>query len=548
MYKREVIKLYPEQGRKIIDLIEKDITQSFQYKQASHCINFKVFSKASEYSKMKLFQQINIGFISPDHEFKTKLIQLVYEQLSSVFSFTEEPMKVHDFVKLASWQKPIALMPIGNINTINAICSMASYYGISLEILRSSELPGNGDTTQGSGENAELKQQVQSQLNDYTHQADGEAYMIDASQYKRDSYVGVNQDDLIQSSIYLPKANAEMLQSKEKMRADEKAILGAYQGQDPIEVIQRCATQGTWVFISCLRFPNYWHKMVSILSKLREENKISNTFRLFIDLQGYIQNEIPDSFLFDHAISFYLTEKNNSAQLDQVQDIWSSLLNPRVLSEMTDYKALFAEDIKQILTVAVAEEMSNAMRSLQSGLRQSSIFSGRMSVAGANKGAPNIKDQQEQHIKDSKQRELYGQYMMHMQPLAEQQAKKFNQDIKDQDQFLAEIGHVSNSSQTNPLNIHELIKQKLSEGPIAGVSEMTVVTPNQKAGAVDDAVPNQMSPSGKIESSLEKNNLVISVNKPEDEEAKLDADEMRIDAEDSQSEEKEADEEVEQKS
>ncbi len=104
-------------------------------------MNFKIFSKASEFSKLKLFEQINIGFICPDHEFKTKLIQLVYEQLSSVFSFSEVPMKLHEFVKVASWSQPIALMPTPSINTINSICSVATYYGASLEILRSSELP-----------------------------------------------------------------------------------------------------------------------------------------------------------------------------------------------------------------------------------------------------------------------------------------------------------------------------------------------------------------------------------------------------------------------
>lgn len=63
----------------MIDIIEKDINQSFLYKQANHTLNFKVFSKGSEFSKLKLLQQINIGFICPDHEFKTKLTQLVYE-------------------------------------------------------------------------------------------------------------------------------------------------------------------------------------------------------------------------------------------------------------------------------------------------------------------------------------------------------------------------------------------------------------------------------------------------------------------------------------
>lgn len=54
-FKRELIKLYPEQGRKIIDIIEKDINQSFLYKQANHTLNFKIFSKGSEFSKLKIF-------------------------------------------------------------------------------------------------------------------------------------------------------------------------------------------------------------------------------------------------------------------------------------------------------------------------------------------------------------------------------------------------------------------------------------------------------------------------------------------------------------
>jgi hypothetical protein len=102
-FKRELIKIYPENGRKIIDFLEKELTQTFQYKQANYVLNFKLFSKGSEYSKLKLFQQINIGFMCPDHEFKSKLIKLVFEQLSSVFVFSEQHMKLHDFVRAASW-------------------------------------------------------------------------------------------------------------------------------------------------------------------------------------------------------------------------------------------------------------------------------------------------------------------------------------------------------------------------------------------------------------------------------------------------------------
>jgi len=154
-FKRELIRIYPEQGRKIIDFLEKELTQSFSYKQANYVLNFKLFGKGSEFSNLKLFQQINVGFVCPDHELKSKLIQLVYEQLSSVFNFTEKPMKLYEFVRAASWSQPIALLPAPMTNSISTICSIASYYGVNLEIMRSSEQP-RADTGSES-ENRDLK-------------------------------------------------------------------------------------------------------------------------------------------------------------------------------------------------------------------------------------------------------------------------------------------------------------------------------------------------------------------------------------------------------
>lgn len=75
---------------------------------------------------------------------------------------------------MASWTEPIALIPTSSMNTINSVCSVASYYGVSLEVLRSSELSQveSGDSAKiHSNENVELKQLVQGQLFDYTHQA-----------------------------------------------------------------------------------------------------------------------------------------------------------------------------------------------------------------------------------------------------------------------------------------------------------------------------------------------------------------------------------------
>jgi hypothetical protein len=117
--------------------------------------------------------------------------------------------------------------------------------------------------------------------------------------------------------------------------------------------------------------------MVSLLRNLHAQNKIKSSFRIFVDLQGFSQNEIPDSFLFDNSISFFMTEKNNSEVLDQHQDIWSSLLNPKVLSELTDYKHLFADDVKKMISQAVVEEMQNALvkSSMQGGLGALSVMS-----------------------------------------------------------------------------------------------------------------------------------------------------------------------------
>lgn len=54
-YKRELIKIYPEQGRKIIEYIEKEIRQTFPFKEASRILNFRIFAAGSEYSNLKLF-------------------------------------------------------------------------------------------------------------------------------------------------------------------------------------------------------------------------------------------------------------------------------------------------------------------------------------------------------------------------------------------------------------------------------------------------------------------------------------------------------------
>ena len=56
--------------------------------------------------------------------------------MTTIFDFTEELTKLHNFIKTASWSLPVALFTQNSINIVNTVCSIASYYGVGLEVLR----------------------------------------------------------------------------------------------------------------------------------------------------------------------------------------------------------------------------------------------------------------------------------------------------------------------------------------------------------------------------------------------------------------------------
>ena len=41
--------------------------------------------------------------------------------------------------------------------------------------------------------------------------------------------------------------------------------------------------------------------------------------------------EIPEAFLFDHCVKFYLTEKNNE-DMEGFNDVWANILNDDLLN------------------------------------------------------------------------------------------------------------------------------------------------------------------------------------------------------------------------
>jgi hypothetical protein len=89
-----------------------------------------------QWNNLPLIKKLNIGFLCPDDEWRSKLCQFVYEELTTIFDFNEDLAKLHSFIKAASWNLPIALLTQNSINIVNTVCSIASYYGVGLEVLR----------------------------------------------------------------------------------------------------------------------------------------------------------------------------------------------------------------------------------------------------------------------------------------------------------------------------------------------------------------------------------------------------------------------------
>ena len=76
-------------------------------------------------------------------------------------------------------------------------------------------------------------------------------------------------------------------------------------------------------------------KLGERLKELKEAGECHKDFRLFFDMQGLTQNEIPDNFLFDQCITMHI-DLNNVDVLPTYDDIWAKVLDPRYLEVLTD--------------------------------------------------------------------------------------------------------------------------------------------------------------------------------------------------------------------
>jgi len=298
-------KLYPAFGKKFTEKLEADLGQAFLYKDASLYI-FKLF-KDPTFKGLSLVQEICLGFLCPDHEFKSKLTQFVYQQLSEVFDFSEEYSRLHQFLSRASWKHPIALLSVSHVNMINTLASIAQHYGVGLDVIRTDQEADKIAAEQRRGVNIRVDNIIRSNLLDQTAVAmQSREQRYQRLQTMATSYLKTGN---ICSDKAATLSKLNFIQNSQRQQFDnpDKSISEARE-EDPVRVIERSARTGSWVLVSTIRFPQFWKRVCNKLEQMRQEDKIDDQFRLIFDLQGYAQNDISDAFVFDHAVSFHLTE------------------------------------------------------------------------------------------------------------------------------------------------------------------------------------------------------------------------------------------------
>lgn len=374
-----ILKNYPD-TRKVFEIIDIQLGMSFTYKDLGSII-FKRILKG-ELKDEPLIKRINVALLCPNEDFKSLVCQFVHEELSTIFDFTEDLTKLHNFIKTASWSLPVALFTSNSINIVNTVCSIASYYGVGLEVLRT-------DFQQSIKRMEHYEESKQIDLNIVSN-----VVPFTRAKLTNDA-AGCYKEDLLAGDPFTDKMMYQKQQLKDGYAKDELDIddKQASQNQSSLQLIEKCAENGTWVLISTLKFPSFWYKVSNLLADMQERGKVVNTFRLFFDLQGYSLKEIPENFLFDHCVKFYLTEKNNE-DMEGFNDVWANILNDDILNA------------KDLMNVPILEQPSDLKRinlNLESNIIEASMESLRPHLS--NKDVPikpgeKILDKLQEELKD----------------------------------------------------------------------------------------------------------------------------------------------------
>jgi len=98
-----------------------------------------------------------------------------------------------------------------------------------------------------------------------------------------------------------------------------------------LNAINEAAILGNWVLFIMYEFPKVlWEIINELLESLRNENKITNSFRLILDMQNTEQSSIPINVLTDQTIIYCINEENID-EMEGFNDVWANILNDKLL-------------------------------------------------------------------------------------------------------------------------------------------------------------------------------------------------------------------------
>ena len=311
---KEDIRLHYEHLMPLISSLEAryEIYNATKYGDIAKHLNENLLSDTpNAFTDLPLIQEINVRLISPDKAFKSKLNKFVFEELRTIFDYNQEFMKFHKFIKTGSWPFAVSLFTHSSINIVNTICSIASYYGVGLEVLRT-------DTDSLLLDHYEFNRKL--------HSARKYDFGREEWEDKEKHIAPPNRPEFSVpwDSVY----------RKDELEMDERQQQQATKVS--LQLIKSCAMNGTWVLISTLKFPSFWEKMAAMLREMNEQGQILNSFRVFVDLQGFQMYEIPQSFLYNTSIAFHLNEMNVD-DMEGFNDVWANILNSNILKGIYIY-------------------------------------------------------------------------------------------------------------------------------------------------------------------------------------------------------------------
>jgi len=259
-------------------------------------INIKIHESLTSlnFEKLPLIEQLNISLLFRDLFLKSILSKFVHAQLNDVVEISYEPMKFHKFIKTASWPLPIMVHTADDLNIVNIICSIASFYNVGLEVLRTDD---------------------------------------DISMQK-----GKIKEEIELKKKYWPYENIHINTIRDLIETDDKRQ--TFTIHESLELIKECALQGSWVLVSTSKIVSYWDKICELLEELHKESKTAHSFRLFIDWQFMNLHDMPENLLFDRGFVFYLGD-SNADDMEGYNDVWAHILNSNILKVSVDNSKRF---------------------------------------------------------------------------------------------------------------------------------------------------------------------------------------------------------------